>query len=485
MYYLSPFDLAELSPELVFSSEDLKRAKSKLLANFEIEGTVTIHFAGQELDRNSALKTLELLSDPVAVENLREVERNPVLKRFLQTGDFAAISSLETEPALSDDLLDYIGNWFAPVFNQCMKEQLNKSRFKQVLTLMGYAHWISATDYKTAFKVLVDLAQNIRLHSWKGGLSIDEHTAIFTPEFPKAVALLPNVFRIYKEDLAHTMYDRARKLLSRGERNQALQLLLYTAPLPISPGLSEDIQKLIAEIKKLAQTISQTEDDAYKRYQEAKTKKKSPILGIIALVIAAILIGIVVANRTGSSTSRDVSTMDYKDKLDIRIANSMFFTRLEMAIMVEPPLVRISPDTTWPETGTAPYEASIPLVNPCRSQCVTIAIENNSGLDGVAFIQDQDNLNEIVRHVYIRNGDKFSLKPVYPGSYKMRWYAGSGWKPQEMEYNGQKLGVFQANIVRPYNTDSLEKITWLSLLLRDREPNVNITIRGDSLFTDN
>jgi hypothetical protein len=121
MQYLNPFHLFDLSADAVPSGEALRKLRRRLLAEFELEGGVTLEWKGIVLDRSGVLDQLAELEDPKRGEYHRRVASDPAMLQFLIGG---ATEAYPATPASEDQgfqsfLVPYIGtawaNWLLAV----------------------------------------------------------------------------------------------------------------------------------------------------------------------------------------------------------------------------------------------------------------------------------------------------------------------------------------------------------------------------------
>ena len=86
MQYIDPYTLFDLDPG---ASEELdraqiKRAKQKVLAEFELSEEVVIELQGYEVDKATALRLLEELENPEQRQQHWYLHQHPPLQKFMQ-----------------------------------------------------------------------------------------------------------------------------------------------------------------------------------------------------------------------------------------------------------------------------------------------------------------------------------------------------------------------------------------------------------------
>lgn len=84
MPYVNPFELANITPAPTLDRETLRKARSVVMNQYELEGTTNIRFGKHELNKETALKLMDQLANPhIAAFHFR-IAQDPDLNQFLQ-----------------------------------------------------------------------------------------------------------------------------------------------------------------------------------------------------------------------------------------------------------------------------------------------------------------------------------------------------------------------------------------------------------------
>lgn len=248
--YLSPFDLTDLAADLPLDKEAVKRAKSKLLAHFELAGTVTIDFQGQSLDKQTTLSLLDQLTDPVQLENHRIIAQNPGLKRFIQTADFNALSGVANLNSFSRGFITWVSPWFARAFGICLESLLAKSRFWSVYDLMSHNRLVGPSEYAIAYQPFLLWLEHMKAQVVQNKYTQVGLSAIASQDIPQALALLPDVYRYHNDQWAELILLRVDQLLRINGNARAEEILIYADALRVTPAIKTMLNKQLAEIQK-------------------------------------------------------------------------------------------------------------------------------------------------------------------------------------------------------------------------------------------
>lgn len=483
MPYLDPFALAGLPSDRPIAPEDLKRAKAKLLAQFELEGKVTIEWKGWKIDRQTVLTLLDDLANPSVLTYHQTVAAHPNLSKFLGQTQWKG-EALETVTDPPEGWLEWVSPFFAANITRLLSSSPKGfDTLPFAAQLLKGPYYLTEKDFEKAFKPYLDWLRHLASEEKGTQLSAEDRMMLNHPDFALAIQLLPPAYLPLKEKMAGWMLKMVENEVRRG-LNKHLYWLSELKEWTISAEIKLKIEEAQNKLPQWATNYQEMQAAAYERYQKEKEKPKNRVFAVVVVIFAIGLLSYTFISKMRPATTRQ-GPKDFKERLEMSIDNDLFYSHIAMAVLIDYSEDQLPADTTRPITGYAPYLSRYPNDPSCRSECVVITVKNNSPRDGVAFMQEADRINLTYAHAYIRKGESFTFLPLAPGDYKMRWYAGRAWKEGKMKEGEDVFGAFLTDQIKPYQIDSMKDISWISLRLRAQEPELNIEVKGDSLFSDN
>lgn len=250
MNYLNPFTLTGIDPDKPLDAETLRRAKTRLLNRFELEGTTTVRFEGVEMDRQTVLTTVEQLANPAQAELHRQLALYPGLLQFMRTSQPKHLDSVPDPSRFSRAFIAWVSPWFAPAFAQCMEQLLQKGSMRLAYDLMQSHGFIAPAEYAVGHAALLKWIQLIQLQTERNKYDKRGLAMIASPEMPQILALLPDVYKMYNDEWGKLILLRADQLLRIGGNAQAEDLLIHADALRVSPPIRELINKKLSDIQK-------------------------------------------------------------------------------------------------------------------------------------------------------------------------------------------------------------------------------------------
>ena len=119
MQYISPLSFLPAGTLTSFNSRELKLAKNKMLAEFELTGSTSIPIGGKEMTRNDVLKMFDQLGQAGDLEYHSLVAADPVLLHFLEHQEIEPGEKFSIPDAqLTPEFIE----WLSPYFSWAFKK---------------------------------------------------------------------------------------------------------------------------------------------------------------------------------------------------------------------------------------------------------------------------------------------------------------------------------------------------------------------------
>lgn len=289
MTYLDPLQLLQLSVPRsgVPSEEDIRRAKRKLMAEFELAGTVTIHRLGRDIDRSTALRAVESLEDPATLANWVALHRLPAVRAFLENPQAKDVQKLPAVAILPPGALrEFAMGVMASAFAAMMDRAVRKFDWPAVLNILSRIEWVRWDDESNVLQPLLRHLNAMTNHfqalrtATEAEAKAQWNAADYPVELFAALNLLPEAYTAQRTTLAIQIYNACFHL--------AESLYIYSQPrvltsrallLRMPADLRETIRDLHAHVH--AQTRSKREtSEAFRKH------------GLDGIQIIQILIGL-------------------------------------------------------------------------------------------------------------------------------------------------------------------------------------------------
>jgi hypothetical protein len=155
MPFIDPFDLLQLNvsrPEDV-EAAILRRAKQKLMADFELSGDGYIEWNGERIDKTTVIDLLDRMEDPAQRAQFWEMRKLPGLIDFLKAPNIQTFKAMDRPKVTENPALQrFCSTYIAPAFEVCLTRALMQSRWPDARYLLVSAPLLVAQDYEIGFK---------------------------------------------------------------------------------------------------------------------------------------------------------------------------------------------------------------------------------------------------------------------------------------------------------------------------------------------
>lgn len=325
MAFIDPFELLQLEVGRgqTIGPEELRRAKRKLLAEFELSDGITIPYRGKPLDKAAALAALEQLEDPVLQAQLLNLHQQPSLLRVIRDHDYRTLIGLPPPGKLGDAAFcKYFSSLLAPEFNEILGAQLRKSDWSLAGRILNRLDLIDSWDNNVALKSMVQHARMSmhriqEAHADTEGLKHWNDPTVFDSGYLAALNRLPDEFQHLRNQYGVGLEKLAIALTEAHERHQIAHLVITAAArLKLDPNTADRIQRnqlwIWSLLRKSAPNGTGQSGTASGQAQtEPKAEKKTEKSGISGCSGGIVVLLVILALRLIFSFSKDGASKDY------------------------------------------------------------------------------------------------------------------------------------------------------------------------------
>lgn len=513
MQYIDPYSLFEFdlsSPDELDRSQ-IRRAKQKILAEFELSEDIVIEFKGHSVDKSTALRLLEELEDPGKKWQHWYLHQNPFLQQFLSQQKVRFLRNIAPAGELGDEAFrTFLSKQLVPIFDRLLTENFKKGRKPEVSLMIQRLDLIHSRDHDLALKGTLRHI-NLNIQALKEAISGEEtNLAFFDGQELYSNSLidllnrLPSLYQHVRNRYADALQDLAIALENDWSfTNKAFAVICAAAELETDLSTREHVNHLKVVLWKRQRARRQEEEatphQSEPQQQEKKQQyeyrwehedrfppeenffnRKSPKNGataawvIIGLVI--LLIGFFVRGNWKSKPKIEPFKYELPQLPDLgsydRIyesSNKESEKKIEIFQILndaEPSEGKKTPRTL--ETGDQPFLQHFTDKYVKTPSIDRVAIKNNSDQDLVLFVEDLI-WKAIHYHRYVKAGEELELDGLEPGYKYFSTYSGTEWNSSYSNYKGEFLGAFDTVHKGPpasYN-DEQEGINYVLLYLRN------------------
>jgi hypothetical protein len=127
MQYIDPFDFFQISPEDLESPQldaILRKAKQRVLSQFELNEDMPLQYQGQSIDKSMVLQLLDELARPEKRRMFISIQQNQALQQCLSTPSLLAFQNLQASIPIEwmdEALIDHLQNSYAQLLEQFIK----------------------------------------------------------------------------------------------------------------------------------------------------------------------------------------------------------------------------------------------------------------------------------------------------------------------------------------------------------------------------
>ncbi len=248
MKYINPIKQLNLqiAPSKSITRSELKTAKKKLLAEFEVQQTTTINFANQELDKNAVLQLFEQVESDTVLDFHLQLLEYPLLLQFLETGELAFFEQQEYVDTSNEQFVDFFAPYFAERYNMVFSKALKERDVLKIRSLDNVLiRKLEKFDndlYKNSLRYLNRMINDFKEVISKGFLFKDVAQYIDGRAL-EVMKRLPPYFNFVIDRYALTLNDLALAYFNkRNQHEEAIKLIKQGLQLNISESTRAQLQ---------------------------------------------------------------------------------------------------------------------------------------------------------------------------------------------------------------------------------------------------
>ncbi|MBS0031189.1 hypothetical protein ACTJJ0_29780 [Chitinophaga sp. 22321] len=237
--------------------------RKKMLAELELTADKVLQVAGEWWSKNDLLVFFDRLQSPAELHFHQEINNDPVLSQFLETGTMAGLFA---DKALYKDnsFLSFIAPFYEPLFTAAVLTGLQQRQVTVLQYLFGNPLLIPGEQVKRSYdKIFRFLGeQYTALENLRLVMERDRRTFLWKEEAGpyvsytqvKLLNALPDVFMEWRSSYGILMINVALVLSSIGERKIALGILEDVQRLKSTAHVQENATHFISYVKEAMKT---------------------------------------------------------------------------------------------------------------------------------------------------------------------------------------------------------------------------------------
>jgi tetratricopeptide (TPR) repeat protein len=140
MHYINPFELLEIKSEHLsdINSSVIRRAKRNLLAEIELNDTLTFNHNGNEITKSDCIRAIDELDNNDKKEFHFFIYQNTDLKRFLSDGNLTFFKTYKAESIYKlPEFLDFISPFFAQQYGKQLALNFRNNNLENVKLILS------------------------------------------------------------------------------------------------------------------------------------------------------------------------------------------------------------------------------------------------------------------------------------------------------------------------------------------------------------
>lgn len=480
MAYIDPYEFLQLDipgPEALDKAQ-LRRAKKRILAEFELSGEVVVRFGAHELDKSGALKVLAGLEDPREREFHWVIHDTLALKKLLETGYLPALRQVPQAAEMGGaDFRKFLSRMIVPLFDEQLVRHIRNDAKPEATIMLRRLDLVDNWDWDTALKRSIrlineDIQQILEVAKSGDAKRLADFTEsrLWSPErinilneFPVAYRHLRNRYGEALRDLA-VLLDMDHSSADYVRKNKAwLDRMADRQKQPVGQTAETANTQLMDTLQNVMSETQASMDRVQAALNRGRSSGSDSIWGCVGwLALMVVCIFALVLIRGGSGGSSGYSGYKYKPitipkipKIDFeaqdRIQESLkALRRMNENDPVLDTLIRLH-KSGWddngrrerPETGAQPYPSFLLGDDPIRlHDGLKIELVNRTSHDAV-FLLQKTFAGGVETHFYVRSGETYRVREIPSGTYDVQVYAGQGWRSNVVTVEGMPVGAFR------------------------------------------
>ncbi len=222
------------------SPRELKMAKQKLLAEFELTGNTTISIGGREMSKNDVLKMMDSLDYSQELNFHILVASDPILLHFLSTYELSVGEQFSIpEGQLTPEFIAWLSPYFSWAFAKAALQMFRKVKPEDFETLIVTAWYMTDKDEWEAWNALETYLEQM-LKQIQSIARAKSHTPAQVAQYAgyNFIWLLCNLpedrFEFLINNYAFAIMQLAVKEFNNKRRDSAFELMGYAKSLHVN-----------------------------------------------------------------------------------------------------------------------------------------------------------------------------------------------------------------------------------------------------------
>lgn len=460
MDYLNPYDFLQLVPGeggRVESSE-LKRARRRILADFELSGEVALDYKGRAIDKSTALRACDELEDPILRVWHYRVHSSEGLRDFLVEADIEKMRSFPPENELQDyEFKSWLSKYLAPGFDRLLTHSLRKSKYRQVSQVLARVGYIQAPDLERVlqgsrrfFENRIDELRAAEQYPTQDQLN--QLRFYVDPSLIEALNAFPDRFQEVRNNFARALADVSLVAFNKMQDPLVARAAIRAAgTLTTDHTTKESIDHLHRQMT--GKGIDEEKAQGGKQKSRKSSGRRFSYFPYILAIV--ILQAMIFGNRACSPDEKREYfrkqgfsqefllreeaerglIIPYNVSRTRKLYDSLNYYKLDERVLAA--------EVDRPKTGDRPYWQLLPAAYASDS-LHRMYVSNKLPFDLILFIEDQKSGN-LIQHIYVREGENYWLSHLWRGDYTARIYRGNEWQRKAIKVDSIGIGAFGDN----------------------------------------
>ena len=268
MQYISPLSFLPAGTGTALTAPELKLAKHKLLAEFELTGATTIPIGGKELSRNDVLQLFDQLARANDLAYHALVATDPVLLTFLEKQELEPDQKFSLpEEQVTPEFIEWISPYFSWSFRKATMRMFRDVQPKAFESLVVNPYYMTDQDEWEAWNGVDNFMQlTIRDFVTMNGSKFPSQAAKYTNyDFIWLLCNLPEArFSHVIDKYAFEMMQLSVTVFNKKQRDYAFEILNYARSMRVSDLMRQHLDDKETEMRNIL-----------KRNKQAANKKQT------------------------------------------------------------------------------------------------------------------------------------------------------------------------------------------------------------------
>ncbi|MEO1434193.1 MAG: hypothetical protein AAFV80_01560, partial [Bacteroidota bacterium] len=258
MQYHSPLHILDLDAEKGLDRAALKKAKKRIMAEFELQDSITIDIAGKSYDRQAVIALFESLEQPGLIEHHLHIFSDQELLAFLEHGDLSWFRSPTVRSYQEDKAFaNFLGPYFAHQFNQALLKGVKSNRFGIIRTLFSKALPIDDRFeddcFRSAYRSLIGRVKDLEAiakRAKKYRMPKSRYSAFIATDVKMLLNALPDYFMGVRDRYAMALHDLGLALFNQHRRGRAsIEVVRFGQSLKVDSIVAYNLKYVLDQLE--------------------------------------------------------------------------------------------------------------------------------------------------------------------------------------------------------------------------------------------